>query len=92
MAKASILIQEVEFFSPEIIFHCRNSLRNKLVDLDFERLEPASFRKCPNISIDKLIMEKTSLGVVCPLDVDWCDIGSWKSFWEKSPKDKTETY
>ena len=88
MAKASTLIQEVEFFSPEIILHCRNSLRNKLVDLDFERLEPASFRKCPNISIDKLIMEKTSLGVVCPLDVDWCDIGSWKSFWEKSPKDK----
>ena len=88
MAKASILIRELEFFSPEIILHCRNSLKNKLDDLDFERLEPASFGKCPNISIDKLIMEKTSLGVVFPLEADWSDIGSWKSFWEKSSKDK----
>ena len=88
MAKASTLIRELEFFSPEIISHCRNSLKNKLVDLDFERLEAASFEKCPNISIDKLIMEKTSLGVVFPLEADWSDIGSWKSFWEKSPKDK----
>ena len=88
MAKASTLIRELEFFSPEIISHCRNSLKNKLDDLDFERLEAASFEKCPNISIDKLIMEKTSLGVVFPLEADWSDIGSWKSFWEKSPKDK----
>ena len=88
MAKASILIRELEFFSPEIILHCRDSLENKLDDLDFERLDPASFRKCPNISIDKLIMEKTSLGVVFPLEVNWSDIGSWKSFWENSPKDK----
>ena len=88
MAKASTLIRELEFFSPEIILHCRNSLKNKLDDLDFERLEAASFEKCPNISIDKLIMEKTSLGVVFPLEADWSDIGSWKSFWEKSPKDK----
>jgi len=88
MAKASTLISELEFFSPEIILHCKDSLKNKLVDLDFERLEPASFGRCPNISIDKLIMEKTSLGVVFPLEVDWSDIGNWKSFWEKSPKDK----
>ncbi len=88
MAKASILIRELEYFAPEIILHCRNSLKNKMNDLDFERLEPASFGKCPNISIDKLIMEKTSLGVVFPLETDWSDIGSWKSFWEKSPKDK----
>ena len=34
-------------------------------------------------------MEKTSLGVVFPLNVEWSDIGGWKSFWEHSPKDKT---
>ena len=87
MAKASILIKEIEKYSPEIILHCKESLKNKVSDLDFERLEPESFKKCPNISIDKSIMEKTSLGVVFPLDVDWSDIGSWKSFWEHSPKD-----
>ena len=33
-------------------------------------------------------MEKTSLGFVLPLKSDWIDIGSWKSFWEYSEKDK----
>ena len=46
---------------------CEKSLNNKINDLDFERMEKTSFEKCPNISIDKAIMEKTNLGVVCPL-------------------------
>ncbi len=88
MARASTLIKELEFYSPEIIFHCKESLQKNLKDLDFERLEKNSFQKCPNISIDKAIMEKTSLGVVFPLEVDWSDIGSWNSFWENSSKDE----
>ena len=89
MAKASILIKELEILSPEIVLHCKESLRKKINDLDFERLDKNSFQKCPNISIDKAIMEKTSRGVVFPLNVEWSDIGSWKSFWENSPKDIT---
>ncbi len=88
MAKASILIKELEIFCPEIVHHCRNSLKKKINDLDFERLDKNSFQMCPNISIDKAIMEKTSRGVVFPLKVDWSDIGSWKSFWENSAKDE----
>ena len=87
MAKASILIKELEIFSPEIVLNCKESLRNKINDLDFERLDKNSFQKCPNISIDKAIMEKTSRGVVFPLQIKWSDIGSWKSFWENSSKD-----
>ena len=88
MAKASILIKELEIFSPEIVFHCKESLNKKINDLDFERLDKKSFQKCPNISIDKAIMEKTARGVVFPLKVEWSDIGSWKSLWENSTKDK----
>ena len=88
MAKASILIKELEIFCPQIVFHCRESLRKKVNDLDFERLDKNSFQKCSNISIDKAIMEKTSRGVVFPLEVNWSDIGSWKSFWENSSKVK----
>ena len=88
MAKASVLINELEKFAPEIINNCKKSLKNKTKDLDFERVEKESFEKCPEISIDKAIMEKTSLGVVFPLDVEWSDIGGWKSLWETSKKDK----
>ena len=44
--------------------------------------------KCPNISIDYAVMEKTNKGIVLPLDVFWSDIGTWKSVWENSEKDK----
>ena len=88
MAKATILINELEKFCPEIILHCKQSLKKKQIDLDFERIEKTSFMKCPRISIDKAIMEKTNHGVVFPLDVGWSDIGSWKSFWENSSKDE----
>ena len=88
LAKASVLINEMKNFSPEIIMHCEKSLDNKINDLDFERMEKTSFEKCPNISIDKAIMEKTNLGVVCPLTAEWSDVGGWQSYWENSQKDQ----
>ena len=88
MAKASVIIKEMEKFVPEIISCCKESLSNKINDLDFQRLDEKSFTKCPNISIDKAIMEKSSLGVVFHLDIDWSDIGGWKSFWESSKKNE----
>ena len=88
IAKASVLIREMKKFSSEIIMNCEKSLKNKINDLDFERLEKDSFEKCPNISIDKAIMEKTNIGVVCPLKAEWSDIGGWQSYWENSQKDK----
>ncbi len=92
MMKSSILIQELEKFCPELIFQCKKSIKNKKKDLDFSRLEKESFKKCPDISIDKAVMEKTDLGYVFPLNVEWSDIGSWKSFWENSPKDPNENF
>ena len=88
MAKASILIEELNKYIPQIVNNCKESFTKKINDLDFERLEKNSFQKCQNISIDKAIMERTSLGVVFPLEVDWSDIGSWNSYWERSPKDE----
>jgi len=87
VAKASTILEEVEKYSPEILNLCRKSINNKNFDLDFERVEKKYFEKCPNISIDKAIMEKTNSGVVCPLKAEWSDIGGWKSYWENSPKD-----
>ena len=88
MAKASTIIEEISKFHPEIISFCRDSLDNKVIDLDFKRIEKKSFEKCPNISIDKAIMEKTALGMVLPLNADWSDIGNWKSYWENTDKDE----
>ena len=74
-------------FSPEILLSCKNAISKSILDLDFQRLDKDSFGKCENIPIDIAVMEKTSRGVVIPLDVGWSDIGSWEVVWDTSEKD-----
>ena len=90
LTKASTIIKELEKYCPEIIIHCKESLKKKIVDLDFIRIGSQSFEQCPNISLDKAVMEKTNLGFVIPLDAEWSDIGGWQSFWENSIRDTNE--
>ncbi len=90
--KASSIIKELEKFSPEIINYCKIAIEKDVVDLDFLRLEPNSFKKCPKISLDIAVMEKTKLGTVLPLNVGWSDIGSWKSLWDISKKNNDGNY
>ena len=86
--KAKILLQEMKKFSPEILKYCKESLKPNLYDLDFQRLDINAFSKCPNVSIDVAIMEKTKLGAVLPLKAGWSDIGNWNSIWKVADKNK----
>ena len=88
MFSATTIIEEMNHFCPEIINFCRESLLKSESDLDFQRLHKESFIKCPNISIDVAVMEKTDKGIVLPLDAEWSDIGSWEAVWENGPKDE----
>ena len=87
MFNASVFIEEIKKWSPNIFKYCHQSLSKSILDLDFERIEKQSFSLCEDISIDKAIMEKTELGVVLPLKAEWSDIGSWESMWDVSEKD-----
>lgn len=85
--KTSLILKELETFSPIIIKQCKEAINNSINDLDFIRIDPKKFNKCPNIAIDKAVMEKTTKGLVIGLDAGWSDIGSWKSLWDKEKKD-----
>ena len=87
MFNASVFIEEIKKWSPNIFKYCHQSLSKSILDLDFERIEEQSFSLCEDISIDKAIMEKTELGMVLPLKAEWSDIGSWESMWDVSEKD-----
>tara|TARA_B100000886_G_scaffold263109_1_gene187752 strand:- start:1463 stop:2899 length:1437 start_codon:yes stop_codon:yes gene_type:complete len=87
MFKSKGIIQEINKFSPEILISCKKALNKSKLDLDFQRLDKASFEKCDNLSIDIAVMEKTSRGIVIPLDAGWSDVGSWEMVWETSKKD-----
>ena len=87
MFKSKAIINEINRFSPEILLCCKNAINKSVRDLDFQRLDKDSFEKCDDISIDIAVMEKTSKGIVIPLDVGWSDVGSWEAIWDNSTKD-----
>ena len=92
MFRAKVILDEIKKSNPAIYKYCSESIKNSKKDLDFQRLQKDIFKKCPNISIDIAVMEKTKNGVVIPLDAGWSDIGSWESVWETSDKDINGNY
>ncbi|HUI59297.1 MAG TPA: mannose-1-phosphate guanylyltransferase/mannose-6-phosphate isomerase [Steroidobacteraceae bacterium] len=87
MFRASRYLQELERFAPQIAKVCRGAFEGARSDLDFMRIDPKMFEKCPSDSIDYAVMEKTSDAVVVPLDAGWSDVGSWSALHEASDAD-----
>ena len=53
MFKAKTILNEVKLFVPNIFEDCKNSLKHKLFDLDFQRLNTDDF---PNVQISQLTL------------------------------------
>jgi len=87
MFKASVYLAEVGKYAPEILSSCTDALALAKSDLDFIRIDKASFKECPSDSIDYAVMEKTNSAVMVPLDAGWNDVGSWASLWAVSDRD-----
>ena len=90
--KANSILQEIENHAPDVFKYCKEAIGEKLFDLDFQRLNNKAFEKCPNVSIDIAVMEKTTRGTVLPLEASWTDIGSWDAVWKISSKDKNNNF
>jgi mannose-1-phosphate guanylyltransferase / mannose-6-phosphate isomerase len=87
MFRARRYLQELARFQPEMARICEAAFRGARADLDFTRIEAASFEACPADSIDYAVMEKTADAVVVPLDAGWSDVGSWAALHEASDAD-----
>ena len=59
MFNASKYLCELQKFNPSIVEICRKSLINESNDFEFIRIDKKEFTKCPNLSIDYAVMEKT---------------------------------
>ncbi|HAI94598.1 MAG TPA: mannose-1-phosphate guanylyltransferase/mannose-6-phosphate isomerase [Xanthomonadaceae bacterium] len=86
--KASRYLAELERLQPAMLAACRESLDKAGHDMDFIRLDRDAFAASPADSIDYAVMEKTTAGVVIPLDAGWSDVGSWSALWEISEHDE----
>ncbi len=80
--RAERYLAELERFAPAIAAAAEAAVRLGYSDLDFCRLDEASFTVCPSDSIDYAVMERTSDAVVVAADIGWSDVGSWSALWE----------
>jgi mannose-1-phosphate guanylyltransferase/mannose-6-phosphate isomerase len=81
------MIEELRAHAPEVLAAAENAVNRAERDLDFVRLDPASFEAAPKISIDYAVMEKTQAAGVLRATFDWSDIGSWDLIHDVKEKD-----
>jgi mannose-1-phosphate guanylyltransferase / mannose-6-phosphate isomerase len=87
LARASTLLDEVRQFLPGSLDAITSALGEATTDGPFVRPSAGAFRRAENISIDHAIMEKTTRGVVVPVQMDWSDVGAWDAVWKLGKKD-----
>ncbi len=85
--RADVLLAELNRHEPGLVDACRAALAGAVRDLDFVRLEAASFEKAKSISIDYAVMERTDKAAVVPCDLGWSDVGAWSSLWALQSRD-----
>ena len=85
--RADRYLAELERLHPAIVEACRRALDGAATDLEFLRLDAASFAGCPSESIDYAVMEKAPNVMVVPAAMGWNDIGAWGALWEVGAKD-----
>ena len=86
--RVDTILEELERYAPDVLTAVRAAVRNRTRDMDFVRLDPATFDGAPDISIDYAVAEHTRKAAVIPADLGWSDVGSWDALWDLSPKDE----
>lgn len=81
-------LAELRECAPAVLSCCLAAYEQAAVDSDFVRVDAATFSRCPNVSIDYAVMEKSHNAVVLPFAAGWNDIGSWSSLADETSVDE----
>mgnify|MGYP002820009949 CR=1 FL=1 len=92
MFKASKYISELERFSKDTLNACKLAINSREEYYEFIKLDEEHFQKCPNISVDYAVMEKTKDAAVVILDSSWSDVGSWSALWDVKIKNDNNNF
>jgi len=79
MLDAEAYLEALQQFEPVMFEACRKGCQKALNDLDFERVDSASFSDSPSISIDDAVIQRLENFHVLPYQGDWSDFGAWDS-------------
>ena len=87
LAKAGTILEQAQAFIPASVHSIVDAVQRATRDGNVVRPSADSFSRAENISFDHAIMEKTSRGVVIPVDMNWSDVGAWDAVWNIGDKD-----
>lgn len=82
MFRVACILAEANLHAPEILESSRNAMAHAQSDGDLIYPSEAQLERCPNISVDYAIMEKSDRVAMVPLDAGWSDVGSWDALAE----------
>jgi len=85
--RADVLLDELARFVPDMHAAVEGAVAHATTDLGFLRLDPDSFARAPQKSIDYAVMEKTDRAAVVAGDFRWSDVGSWDALFDIAPHD-----
>ncbi|MBZ9566135.1 mannose-1-phosphate guanylyltransferase/mannose-6-phosphate isomerase [Modicisalibacter tunisiensis] len=85
--RAGLYLAELAEHANDILQCCETAYHGRHEDLDFLRIEGASFAECRSDSIDYAVMEKTRRAAVIPMDPGWSDIGAWDALYALKASD-----
>ncbi len=88
LMKASVYLEELKKHRADIYNTALDVWNSHKVDLDFIRFDDEAFSKVPSESIDYAVMERTSRALVCPLKLEWSDLGSFEALHERNERDE----
>jgi mannose-1-phosphate guanylyltransferase/mannose-6-phosphate isomerase len=89
--KASIWLEAIESFRPDIAATTRAAWAQRSTDAAFVRPGKVEFAAIPSDSIDYAVMERCPGSrfpvLMAPLNTGWSDLGAWDAVWSVLPKD-----
>lgn len=85
--RPDVVLDEIRRHAPGIFEAVRRSLASESGPI---RHPGPEFSNALSLPFDVAVMEKTDRAVMVPLDAGWDDIGSWRSLWEISDRDRDE--
>ncbi|WP_418319173.1 mannose-1-phosphate guanylyltransferase/mannose-6-phosphate isomerase [Piscinibacter sakaiensis] len=92
VVRASVWLQALREFRPDIADGCDAAWAVKTADASFIRPGKAEFARIPSESVDYAVLEKcpgsNAFDIrMVPLDAGWSDLGAWDAVWQVSDKD-----
>lgn len=93
MLRASVWLEQIAKYRPDIAQSCRQAFDQRKDDSDFLRLDAKLFVACPSESIDYAVMEKAaglkdSRVAVVPFSAGWSDLGAWTALYDINEADQ----